>query len=139
MDLHGIIEAPALAKLVDQLQRFITNDKELRRTQAINATQFVAFGQGTEASGTILSIPEAQTGANIFSFAVLIFDEASGKGRYGVGDNTIGNSLVSGIPRGFPIPSGGYVLEFSGYDTIQRLRWTNESGQTLNWTYGAFV
>ena len=139
MDLHGLIKSPALATLVDQIQRFVTNDKELRRTQSLNATQFVAFGQGTESSGTILSIAEAQTGANIFSYAILIMDEASGKGRYGVGDNTIGNSLVSGVPRGFPIPSGGYVLEFTGWDTIQRLRWTNESGQTLNWTYGAFV
>ncbi len=139
MDFAGFLKSPALAAIVDKLDRFVTNDKELRRMQSLNATQFVAFGQGTESSGTVLSIPEAQTGANIFSYALLITDEASGKGRYGVGDLTIANSLVSGIPRGFPIPSGGYVLEFTGWDTIQRLRWSNESGQTLNWTYGAFI
>ena len=137
MDLHALAKSPALASIVDQLQRFITNDKELRRTQSFNATQFVAFGQGTEGSGNILSIAEAQGGANIFSFAILIMDEASGKGRYLVGDNPVGT--VSGVPKGFPIPSGGYVLEFSGWDTIQRLRWTNEPGNTINWTYGAFI
>lgn len=137
--IQALIKTPALKEIVEILERFVTNDKDLRRAQSLAATQFVAFGQGTEASGTILNIPEAQTGANIFSFAVLILDEASGKGRYGIGDNTIGNTLVSGIPRGFPLPSGGYVIEFTGWDTINRLRWTNEPGQTINWTYGAFI
>src|SRR5262245_8621282 len=112
----GIIKAPALAEIVDQLQRFVTNDKELRRTQSFNATKFVTFGQGTETAGTLLNFTEAQTGANIFSFALLITDEASGKGRYMIGDNPVGT--VSGVPRGFPIPSGGYVLEISGWDNI---------------------
>lgn len=137
MDLRGIIKAPALAEIVDQLQRFVTNDKDLRRTQSFNATKLVTFGQGTESSQTILNFPEAQTGANIFSFALLITDEASGKGRYLVNDNPTG--LVSGVPRGFPIPSGGYVLEISGWDNIRGFRFTNESGDTLNWTYGLFI
>lgn len=137
MDLHGLIKAPGVAKLVEQLGLFVTNDKELRRTQSFNATKFVVFGQGTEAAGVINSIPEAQTGANIFSFAILITDENSGRGRYLVNDNPIGT--VSSVPRGFPIPTGGFVLEFSGWDNIRGLRWTNESGQTINWTYGCFI
>jgi hypothetical protein len=137
MDLHALLKSPALARIVEQLERFVTNDKELRRTQSFNATKLNTFGQGTEAAGTILNFPEAQTGANIYSFALLILDEASGKGRYLINDNPVGT--VSGIPRGFPLPSGGYVLEISGWDNIRGFRWTNESGQTINWTYGLFI
>lgn len=137
MDIHALLKSPAIAKIVDQLERFVTNDKELRRTQSFNATKLVTFGQGTEASQVINSFPEAQTGANIFSFAILITDEASGKGRYLVNDNPTG--LVASVPRGFPIPSGGYVLEISGWDNIRGFRFTNESGDTINWTYGLFI
>jgi hypothetical protein len=137
MDLQALIKSPALKTIVDQLQRFVTNDKELRRTQSFNATKLVTFGQGTEASLTVLGFPEAQTGANIFSFAVLMTDEASGKGRYMINDNPTG--FVSGVPRGFPIPSGGYILEISGWDNIRGFRFTNESGDTINWTYGLFI
>jgi len=132
-EFTGTLTSKAIAAIVDQLDRFITNDSRLRRTQSLNATAIKFFGQGVEAAGVVRTITEARGGANIFSFAVLITDENSGRGRY-----TIHGEEPTAAGRGFPIPSGGTVIEISGWENIRNFKWINETGETLNWTYGAF-
>jgi hypothetical protein len=95
--------------------------------------QVRAFRQGVEAAGNIISIIEAQSGDNVYAFCLVLFDELSGRGRFL--DNGQ-NPSPGGV--GHPISSGGTFIEVAGWKNIQGLRFTNETGQTLNWSYSIF-
>jgi hypothetical protein len=137
-----ILDAPGLAKIAAQVAAILRSDAALRAIQGANAQQAKYFDQPGVFS-TVGSV--AVTGAVVYrivemdranvtpALLVLVFDTASGAGRYRV-DGPDPSPTV-----GVAVPAGGVVLQIPGIDNIKNFRLTAEAGQTLTFARYLFI
>lgn len=137
-----LLNAPGLAKLVEQLSTLIRADGELREIQGRNAPVakyfdqpgvFTTIGSVAVTGNVVYKIVQAQSDRETFYQLVLTFDTTSGSGRY-----TIDGTPVSATV-GVGIPSGGCVLTITGHNNIKNFQMMAEGGQTLQFARNLFI
>lgn len=144
-----IIDAPGIAKIVEQITIALTQGSDLRAVQARNAPQASNFDQRGFQGAVSASLPtamqnpvsgnevyefaEAQSQGKGFYQAIITFDAGCGSGRYRV-DGVDATPL-----QGIPIPAGGVVLVITGQDNIRNFTMVAESGQNLTFARNLYV
>lgn len=130
----GRLSAGVWDQILLVLQRFVEQRADLRQQQSRNAPVPDVMVNGTVTDAAITIFAEAKSGQQVYSFAVVVFSEAAGAGRYSVNglqpkaDGTIG----------IPIPSGFSTITIIGYQSIQQFQMIAETGQTLPFAYQLF-
>jgi hypothetical protein len=137
MDFTGLVKVPAIAKILEILTWFASDNWFLRREQALNGAKQAYISTGQTLTGSaVLSIPQAQQADQIFSFLLFATDENSGKGRYRI--DSIDPDITAAPPHGAPIFAAGFQVLIAGHENIRGFRARAESGATLNYTYQLF-
>jgi hypothetical protein len=111
---QGIIHAPILARIAEEVYTLIKSDAALRKIQGTNAPRAYYFDRQAAVTGnTIYTITQAKSGNEIFSSMIIQFDVASGGGFYRI-DGQDPSATV-----GFEVPAGGGILQINGHDNIK--------------------
>jgi hypothetical protein len=129
------LDSPGLAKLAAQIAALLRQDAGLREIQGKNAQLlrhfdqpgvFSAVGSVAVTGNVVYRIAEAQQNqTETFSALILIFDAASGAGRY----RCDGPAPTPTI--GVAVPAGGVVLTIPGPENIRSFALIAEAGATL--------
>lgn len=138
-----VLDAPGIAKLAAQLAMLLKDGADLRDLRAQNAQVAKYFDQpgvftqvgSVAVTGNVLyEIVECQQRqGEKYSSLVLVFDSASGSGRYRIDG---GNPTPT---IGFQVPAGGIVLTIPGYDNIRNFKLIAEAAQTLTFARALFL
>jgi hypothetical protein len=123
---QGVIHAPILARIAEEVYSLIKNDAALRKIQGTNAPRAYYFDRQAAVTGTtVYTITEAKSGSEIFSSMVVQFDTASGAGFYRI-DGQNPSATV-----GFEVPAGGGILQINGHDNIKNFALIAQAASTL--------
>lgn len=137
-----ILESPGIAKAVAQLAALLRSDAGLRAIQGANAQQakyfdqpgvFSSVGSVAVTAAIVYRIVEMDRQNVTPALLVLVFDAASGAGRYRV-DGPDPTPTI-----GVSVPAGGVVLQIPGIDNIRNFRLMAEAGQTLTFARYLFI
>lgn len=131
---EGQIDAVALAKIVQALSLFVSNDAALRGIQAINAPRCRYLIRQTVTT-VPLGIPEAQANEK-FAYMLYQVETVSGAGRYTPGNGA--NPDAAGV-NGLEIPAGGTIITIEGAENIKNFRIIGATGATLTSNYALFT
>lgn len=138
-DFLGRITAPALQKLVDALNLFVTDSWQLRKIQAKNTARAKYFHQGTLTGTTVLLIEEAQQSDQTFSALYLATDRNSGFGRYMIdGTNPSPGNGTAGSAVGFEVIDQGAAIRVAGHENVKGFRMVAEQGETIYYSLNVF-
>lgn len=122
----GIIHAPILSRIAEEVYSLIKNDAALRKIQGANAPRAYYFDRQTGITGTaVYTITEAKSGNEIFSSMIIQFDTASGAGFYRID----GQNPTATV--GFEVPAGGGILQINGHDNIKNFALIAQGASTL--------
>lgn len=145
------LDAPGIAKIAAQVAAILRADSGLRALQSQNASPARYFDQpgvagGSPGLGGITGTTPAITGnvvyeiqecknrqGEIYASLILVFDGASGSGRF---------RIDGGAPTptvGKQIPAGGIVVRITGYENIRNFKLIAEAGQTLTFARELFL
>jgi hypothetical protein len=125
---EGIIHAPILSRIAEELYAFIKSDAALRKIQGANAPQAYYFDRQT-ALATLYTNVQARSGnGEIFSTLMINFDVASAGGFWRI-DGTDATATT-----GVEIPAGtGGILTIQGHDNIKNFSMiTSGAGLTFS-------
>lgn len=137
-----VLDSPGIAKMAAQLAALLRQDASLRETQGRNAPQaryfdqpgvFSAIGSVAVTGAVVYSILQAQSGSEVFSSLVLVFDATSGSGRYRI------DGIAPTATIGVAIPAGGVALTIPGHDNIRNFKMIAEAAQTLQFSRYLFI
>jgi len=129
----GNLRSDVWDKILLVLERFAEQRADLRQEQSRNAPVPDVMVNGTLTDSVITRLTEAISGQQTYSFAVIVFSETAGSGRYTI--NGL-NPTAAGV--GIPIPSGFSTITITGYRPIQDFKAIAETGQTLPFAYQLF-
>lgn len=132
--ISGLLRAPIWDEIRDILQRFVEQRADLRQQQSKNAPVPDVMINGTLIDSALTVFTEAQSGQQTYSFAVVVFSEAAGAGRYSVN----GQAPRADGTIGIPIPSGFSTITIIGYNAIKDFKAIAETGQTSPFAYQLF-
>jgi len=130
----GTLRSEVWDKILDVLQRFVEARADLRQEQSKNAPFPDVMVNGTVVATAVTVFSEAVSGQQTYSFAVVVFSEAAGAGRYSIN----GLAPKADGTVGIPIPSGFSTITIFGYRAIQSFQMIAETGQTLPFAYQLF-
>jgi hypothetical protein len=126
-DAQGVIHAPIVARIAEEIYALIKSDAALRRIQGANAPQAYYFDRQI-ALATLYTIVQARSGnGEIFSTLVINFDVASAAGFWRI------DGVDASATTGVEIPAGGGILTIQGHDNIKNFSMiTSGAGLTFS-------
>lgn len=142
------LDSEGIRKLCEQMAASLRSGADVRGVQGQNAQQAKFFDQPgvattypTEQGGVFPAV----TGNQVFFFraainrsinffqAIIVFDQASGSGRW----RCDGPAPLPTV--GAQVPAGGTVLTIPGLDNIANFKLIAEAGQTLTFASYLFI
>lgn len=107
------LNSPGVQRIAELLEQLVAQDKNLRLLQAQNAPAARYLRAFNVAAGNVLTIAEAQSGAEVFTGVSIFFFSTSGSGSYSIMGGQVATAAL-----GIEIPLGGAQIELQGMANI---------------------
>jgi len=124
---QGALTGPFLDRVLEFLKELIGEPLKFREERAKNAPLAVYYDQpvGGITGNTVYIINEAQSDSEYFTEMLIVFESASGLGRYML------TAFRAQPATGFPIAAGASFLQVQGHQNIRNFSMIAQAGQTL--------
>lgn len=131
-DFEGVIKAPVLSVIAQEVLALIKNDAALRKVWGLNAPRACYFASGTLVTPTAQVINEANSGnGEVFFQLVVIYDPSAGAINFRID----GPPAAAAVPAGgLAFPAGGGTLVITGNDNIRNFSHVAQGATTAPFT-----